>query len=200
MPELVRPRVFVFLGNRQPVGNIDYEAVLNNFDRLLPLYEYVESGGNEQAGESTPSDGFHFRAGFTDRSPATVATVAERELNINLKHNVLQAALCRELISQFGIENVANEHPSNLGTKIDVVLRRADDEFWYFEIKTAASPRACLREALGQLLEYAYWPGAHEPNRLIICGESALDDDGQIYLRQLHQRFQLPIDYRQIIL
>jgi hypothetical protein len=104
------------------------------------------------------------------------------------------------LISEFGAENVGDEQPTGLGTKIDVVLRRKADEFWYYEIKTALSPRACLREAFGQLLEYAYWPGAHEAKRLIICGETALDNEGDKYLRQLRKRFRLPIEYQRIVL
>ena len=200
MPELVTPGTFVFLGKRQPIENINYEAVLNDFDRLLSLYEYVEGGGREGATETPGSEGFHFRAGCTHKSVATSATLAERQLDINLKHNVLQEALCQQLISEYGLENVADEHPTGFGTKIDVVVRRNKDEYWYYEIKTALSPGVCLREAFGQLLEYAYWPGAREAKRLIVCGECPLDHDGEEYLRQLRQRFQLPIEYRQIVL
>jgi hypothetical protein len=200
MPELVTAGVFVFLGKRQPASAIDYEAVLTDFDRLLPLYEYVESGGEEQTAEIEAPESFKFRPGVTERSPAATASLAERELNINLKHNILQAALCRRLVSEFGAENVADELVNNLlGTKIDVVLRRSPSRFWYYEIKTSASPRGCLREALGQLLEYAYWPGAQEAERLIICGENPLDAVGASYLGSLRQRFQLPIEYQQII-
>jgi hypothetical protein len=199
MPELVTPGPFVFLGKRQPADNIDYETVLNDFDRLLPLYKYIESGGRAESLQASAQDGFHFRAGFTNRSPATNATLAECELNIYLKHNILQAALCRRLISEYGSDNVGDEQ-TPLGTKIDVVVRRRENEFWYYEIKTALSPRACLREAFGQLMEYAYWPGSREAKRLIVCGESPLDGDGETYLRQLKNRFTLPIDYEQIIL
>jgi hypothetical protein len=108
--------------------------------------------------------GFTFRAGCTERPAATTATLAERELNVSLRHNLLQAALTRRLIATFGVGNVGDEHASGLGTKIDVVLRHGKNEFWYYEIKTAC-PRACLREALGQVMEYAYWPGAREPAR-----------------------------------
>jgi hypothetical protein len=198
MPELVTAGPFVFLGKRQPANSIDYETVLNDFDRLLPFDKYVESGGREEGAELPANKGFHFQAGCTDKSATTTATLAERELNVNLKHNILQASLCRRLISQFGLGNVADEHPSGLGTKIDVVVRRSENEFWYYEIKTAWSPRACLREALGQLMEYAYWPGAREASRLIICGESPLDGDGAKYLDQLKQRFKLPIEYQKI--
>jgi hypothetical protein len=200
MPELVIPGPFVFLGKRQAPDNIDYEIILNDFDRLLPLFKYVESGGREESLKAPAEQGFHFRAGFTDKSSATNATLAERELNIYLKHNILQTALCLRLISEYGSDNVRDEQPTAIGTKIDVVVRRSENEFWYYEIKTALSPRACLREALGQLMEYAYWPGACEAKRLIVCGESALDGDGETYLSQLKNRFTLPIEYEQIIL
>lgn len=200
LPELVRPGPFVFLGKRRPVASIDYDEILADFDRLLPLCEYVESGGREDAGTTAARSGFAFQAGCAARPAATTATIAERELNVSLRHNLMQAALTTRLIAEYGAANVADEHPSGLGTKIDVVLRRGTDAYWYYEIKTATSPQACLREALGQIMEYAYWPGAKEPERLIVCGESALDDDGRAYLRQLNERFRLPVAYEQIVL
>jgi hypothetical protein len=39
---------------------------------------------------------------------------------------------------------------------------------------------------------------ANEAMRLIICGETALDDDGVVYLKTLQQRFRLPVAYEQI--
>jgi hypothetical protein len=198
VPELVRVGCFVFLGKRQPIDSLDYNVILADFDRLLPLYRFVESGGRELPGSQPSGSDFVFQAGCTQKASATKATVAERELNINLRHTLLQAALCNRLIKQYGAENVADEHASGLGTKIDVVLRRRADEFWYYEIKTALSPRACIREALGQVMEYAYWPLANEAVRLIICGETALDEDGATYLQTLQQRFRLPVAYEQI--
>lgn len=200
LPDLVRPGPFVFLGKRRPVALIDYDEILADFDRLLPLYEYVESGGREDAGPPAAPTGFTFQAGCTERPAATAATLAERELNVSLRHNLLQAGLTARLIAEYGAENVADEHPSGLGTKIDVVLRRTPEEYWYYEIKTAHSPRSCIREALGQVMEYAYWPGAREPRRLIVCGANSLDDDGRAYLQQLNERFRLPVAYEQIVL
>jgi hypothetical protein len=200
MPKLLTEGTFVFFGKRQRGDAIDYETVLTDFDRLLPVFKYVESGGRDDSVQALPRDGFHFRAGFTDRPAATTATLAERALDVYLKHNILQGALCRQLKSKYGPENVGDEQVTALGTKIDVVVRRGENEFWYYEIKTALTPRACLREAFGQLMEYAYWPGAREAKRLIICGESPIDDQGKAYLRRLIERFRLPFEYQQIIL
>jgi len=93
---------------------------------------------------------------------------------------------------------VGTECPSGVGTKVDVVVRQKN-EYWFYEIKTALTPRACLREALGQLCEYAFWPGAQEAVRLIVAGENALDKEGEEYLLRLRNRFSLPIEYEQIV-
>lgn len=41
--ERVRNGVFVFLGKCVPTNELDYDQILADFDRLLPLYRYVES-------------------------------------------------------------------------------------------------------------------------------------------------------------
>lgn len=92
---------------------------------------------------------------------------------------------------------VETELPSGVGTKVDVVVRQGGD-YWFYEIKTALTARGCLREAIGQLLEYAFWPGAQEPSRLVVVGEARLDKDGREYLSRLKERFALPIEYEQI--
>ena len=86
MPQLVTPGTFVFLGARQPFQRFDYGRILEDFDRLLPLYTYVESEGREEGTEPSVGKAFHFVAGCTiAKSAMTTATIAERELDINLK-------------------------------------------------------------------------------------------------------------------
>jgi hypothetical protein len=197
-PELVTEGVFIFLGKRQPLEELDYEALLNCLDRLLPLYKYIEGGGALQPISTVTVAPFEFRPGFAPRTPSATVSLAERELDINLRHNVLQQALCHRLADEYGTENVGDEHPSGVGTSIDVVVRHKG-KFHFYEIKTAQSPRACLRQALGQLLEYAFWPGSQEAVRLVVVGESALDQEGTEYLRTLKKRFSLPVEYEQIV-
>lgn len=195
---LVTEGVFVFLGNRQPARKIDYEKILDDFDRLLSLYRYVESGGTT-APLPLPKTGFDFRPGCSKKVTTAKATLAEKELDLDLRHNLLQEALYRRLASKFGKDNVRTEQPSGVGTQIDVVVRMKN-EYWFYEIKTALTPRACLREAIGQRLEYGYWPGAQEPSRFIVVGESPTDEDGQEYLCRLRKRFSLPIEYEAIVI
>ena len=68
------------------------------------------------------------------------------------------------------------------------------------EIKTGATVRSCLREALGQLLEYALWPGATKPARLVVVGTPPLEGDAIPYIEKLNKAFPVSVAYRQVSL
>ncbi|MDP6408248.1 MAG: hypothetical protein QGI46_02620 [Planctomycetota bacterium] len=195
--ELVREGVFIFLGKKTPFRQVEHESVLEDFDALLPLYQYVESNGASEPVTSPSNSGFNFRSGCTIKLSSTTASQTRRQLDVSLRHNELQWALHDRLVSEHGAANVGTELGSGAGTSVDVVVRQPDG-YWFYEIKTARSPRACIREAVGQLLEYAFWPGAQEARRLVVVGETVLDAAGSAYLQLLNQRFSLPIQYEQV--
>lgn len=68
----------------------------------------------------------------------------------------------------------------------------------YYEIKTAATARACIREALGQLLEYAHAPGAEAVDELVVASDRPLTQDAGDWLRVLSERYGLPIRYFEV--
>jgi hypothetical protein len=141
---------------------------------------------------------FEFRPIRTVKKTSAIVSQVQKELDIDLRHNILQETLHRQLAEEYGNENVGDEQQSGIGTSIDVVVRQKG-EYWFYEIKTSHSPRACLRQAIGQLLEYTLWPGTQEATRLIVVGEMALDEAGAEYLRKLREHFCLPIEYKQIV-
>jgi len=96
---LVREDVFVFLGKLRPSNRIDYEVVLSDFDRLLPLYGFVEGSDESQPG-TVPSDRFVFCPGFSIKASSAIATQDRKERDIDFIHNKLQEALCRRLVPQ----------------------------------------------------------------------------------------------------
>jgi hypothetical protein len=105
---LVTEGVFVFMGNRQPSNTIDYESVLDDFDRLLPLYRYVESHG-ATAPVPLPKTGFTFKAGHSKKVKKAKATLPEKELDLDLRHNLLQDTLYQRLVAKYGKDNVRTE-------------------------------------------------------------------------------------------
>jgi hypothetical protein len=111
----------------------------------------------------------------------------------------LQAKLYKSLSAKYGRANVGTEIQSGAGTRIDLVLKRGG-AFWFYEIKTSSSPRECIREAIGQLLEYSNWRNPKLVTRLIVVGEHPLDSDASEYLKQLRESYSLPIHYEQLTL
>ena len=147
-----------FVG-QSSVQELDYDRILTEMDRLLPLYKYVESSGRRQPLSKPDKEQFVFRPGCTSKAAVTKASYAQQELDVNLRHNQLQCDLHRRLVKKHGADNVGTELPTGIGTSVDLVVRQPNG-YWFYEIKTFLEPRACIREAIGQLLEYAFWPGS----------------------------------------
>ena len=193
-PEIVRLGAFFFIGRRQSPTQVSVELILRDFDRLLPMYEFVEVGDATGAipSDTTPPE---FVPGLSRKPSRTEMSVAERKLNKELRHNDIQYALGQYLIRRHGKDAVHDELPTGNGTKIDLAVRHGDD-FTYYEIKVG-NVRHCIRQALGQLLEYTYWPDARRASRLVIVGEGALDERAAQYLEYLREEFNLPLYYEQ---
>ena len=194
-PELMQRGVFIFLGKMQPSEAIDYDVIVDDFDRLLALYRFVEGDSDFPAVVVPKTPEFPFKPGCTVKPSRTSGSRAQQELNINLRHNDIQKALHDYLASLYGRGNVGTENEA-AGGQIDVVVRHGE-RLWFYEIKTSMSARGCIREALAQLLEYSLWPGGWEAEKLLIVGEPALDDNSRRYIATLRDRFSMPIEYCQ---
>jgi hypothetical protein len=197
-PELMRRGMFIFIGKMQPTASIDFDIIVDDLDRLLGMYQFVE-GRDAFPTVNGSIDEEDFRPGCTVKRRFTTASLAEKILNIDFRHTELQFLLYEELQKEYGENNVTTEWKTPTGN-VDVAVRRADGRLWFYEIKTSLSARACIREGLGQILEYSYWQRGKEPEKLFIVGEPPLDSEADEYLTLLRQRFAIPIQYRQCIL
>jgi hypothetical protein len=195
---LIQEETFIFLGKQRPANSIDVGLILDDFDRLLPLYEFVE---DKEASfplpipESQRNKDFTFSPGNKARASDITINRTAQTIEKKHQHNILQAALYEHLNSLYA-GNVSGEQPTTDGTSIDIAVKEGD-VFTYYEIKTALSARECIRQALGQLLEYAYWPKAIPAIRLVVVGNPPLDKDAKIYIETLRAKFSIPIEYRQ---
>jgi hypothetical protein len=198
-----RDQESVFLGGRLPLNPIDPHAVLRIFDQLFPLYAFVEA---RQETEPETSAAEITAAGETLRLDSgrqidggrwITATSRVRTLDIFLRHREIQRRLKKQLLAE-GADQVHLE--VSIGDRLIDAIARRGDELWFYEVKTAATVRSCLREAIGQLLEYALWLGATRPQQLIVVGEPATDPLAEAYLDALNLSFPVPIRYRQLAL
>ena len=194
---LYEPRLFIFLGRISTRANWNPHEVLTTFDELLPLYEHVE--GDSSSSLKPQRQGaarFTFKPGCQLKPSSALRENSPGISNIRLRHNDMQLTLYDKLASKYGKDNVGTEIPSGNGLPIDVVVKDEDDSYSFYEIKTSHAPRICIREAIGQLLEYAYWDiCGPEIKNLFIVGPNSMDDAAEKYLSELKERFTLPIRY-----
>lgn len=191
----VHQGVFIFFGKLQKENNFSYDEILNDFDRLLPLYEYVESE-NKIIPEIETGTEFRFSPGCPIKKKATTGTTEAKDIEIDLRHRSILEKLYERLEKKYDKKSVGTEIKTVGGNKIDVVVK-LKDELIYYEIKTAPIARINIRESLSQLLEYSYWPRGKEASKLIIIGEASLDDEAEQYLITLRDKFSIPIYYEQ---
>lgn len=130
--------------------------------------------------------------------------IAQRETEANDEHRRL-SNLLQSLLPSYGFTQVKRSCPINYGmgkapNEIDMVAIDGEDRTTFFEIKALPTLDKCIREALGQLLEYTYWETALSPvaTKLIIATAHPLTPPARRYLQRLQQELHLPLGYVQI--
>lgn len=130
------------------------------------------------------------RKGATRRS-------TEKEIEIPYIHDEISLGLENELVKQYGKGNVFRENPiESSRARIDMTARNKE-EVYFYEIKTYHSLRVCIRKAIGQLMEYCYYPGKTRADRLYIVSYHKAGKDDREYMKHLRKETQLPIYYMQ---
>lgn len=117
-----------------------------------------------------------------------------KEIEIKNLHKVISDNLVHLLRKKYGNNNVTPEHPTSYGMKrIDIVLKDKSKLIFY-EIKTYSSLQTSIREAFGQIMEYAHWINANNANELIIVTQlhSKLTE-ALTYIKHLRTIFSIPI-------
>jgi len=145
-------------------------------NRYKLLYSIEESGSSTD-GLIGPTDGYEY-----DTAPRVSA---------DRRHNRIQRHLRDLLVQKYGAAAVAVEVGG-----VDITLRRPDGTEVFVEVKSDESSRLAVRDALGQLLEYAlYRKSGREavPQLCIVAPGRA--DEVDTYIADLATRFGLPVSY-----
>lgn len=106
------------------------------------------------------------------------------------EHVKLQNALCKWLKAEHKEATVEYEKDY-----VDLTLHEAD-RTTFFEVKTAITAKGCIREAMGQLLEYGHYADKTKANRLVVVGAANATPQDAKYLAHLRKLYRMPIGYR----
>lgn len=92
-------------------------------------------------------------------------------------------------------EDEVSVERSTVGNAIVDVLIKRDDEYIFFEVKTRSSAILNIREALGQLFEYAFLDSSISVNKLVIVGPALIKNTDLAYFRRLQEVISKPLEY-----
>jgi hypothetical protein len=197
---LLKPDVFIFFGKLMDLSNINYDAILKTFDNMLPIYEDILPDDNNKISDKrAASSPGGFVKTYVKLPQGRKYTREQLAVDIDIRHSKIQEALERKLIKEYGENNVSLEHPIFQNKRIDAVVND-NGKLYFYEIKPDPTARDCIRQAMGQILDYAYWPGRENAAKLFIVGENEIDKATQNYLRYLNTRFKLALEYIEIAL
>jgi len=193
--ELINPHVFIFFGKLMDLSEINYDEILKTFDKMLPIYKYVVNENNVIKTNLKKNNFKYIKTNVTLPENRKYS-IKEKSVDINIRHTIIQQKLVKQLIEKYGDDNVSLEVPI-FGNKIDVVVKD-NEKYYFYEIKSAPTARECIRQAIGQLFDYAYWPGQKNADKLFIVGEEKLEPNMELYLKYLNTNFNIGIEYIRI--
>ncbi len=151
---------------------------------------------NDILNREIPTNRIQFNQGLHISEESISRSSSPEEIKTKHIHNELMRRLYNYLSEQYGEENVGTEN--RIGTKkIDVVVKISNG-FNIYEIKSDPEPRNCIREAMGQILDYAYFECEDTIHQMTIVGKTPETKEVNAYLTTFRNDKSLEIYYMSI--
>ena len=111
-------------------------------------------------------------------------------------HKKIQNAVVNLLKEQYSELQIESGTDYTLTQRVDIKgFSKKEKEWHFFEVKTMSAKRS-IREALGQILEYAHYPNVNLARKLFIVGPEPPDEKDKAYMHLLREKYNLPIWFR----
>jgi hypothetical protein len=123
------------------------------------------------------------------RSETLRIRAAQDPTTVDPRHVRLQNRLYDALCAKYGKAAVSYEDGC-------VDLKATTPEgVVFFEIKITTTAKKCIREALGQLVEYAVYPQDNRSIQWVVVGDAPVTGDDLAYLTHLRATYNVPLYY-----
>ena len=145
---------------------------------------------------------YQFRKGNNQRKQGIIrAAHSRKEYKKSLFHNEMQEKIYEQLAKEFEgtHKEVGTEVPAGFGTMIDVVVEDNINGDTFYEIKTGSNALSCIRVALGQILEYCFYPGRQNASTLIIVSPHKPLPQDKEYIMHLRSTLGIELYYQQYL-
>ncbi len=183
---------YVQLSDNHPVVGLS-RYVFGNYNTDFNTLEVGEE--NEGSFEFIPDESEDFDD-ETNKVKTKKSFRKPKAVEIKYLHDAISKSMFKYLKTQCKYE-VRREHKAGHGaTKIDLVAKDGKNLIFY-EIKTYHSLRCSIREAIGQLLEYAHWPDNSKADKLVIVTQPHKKEAIAIkYVQHLRKTLRIPLYYQ----
>lgn len=116
------------------------------------------------------------------------------EIELELKHNILQTKFLQFLQARYGKAVVRRECTAFGASRIDIA-RKTTTGYIFYEIKTYNSLKTSIREAIGQLLEYCLYPNVNEAEQMVIVSHVPPSPEMKEYINHIKKFITIPFFY-----
>ncbi|TYA78395.1 hypothetical protein [Seonamhaeicola marinus] len=161
------------------------------YDFMFELYERFGKG--EDKLEIEKEKNIRKRKGTTKRNTKPqIRTTSSTSFIVEQKHNKIQEALKEKLSTKYGEENVILEE-----NYVDVKLLQPD-YIGFYEVKSSSYASQCIREALGQVLQYSFCDTDTRKKKIIVVGQYPANDQDLGYINYIKEKLNLDFEYLNI--
>lgn len=170
--------------------------------RLISSNRYVllrVANSDKLPSEEEVASKYSFESGDDRRrllATTAVRTYQGSSVELELKHNELSMAFLKFLQGTYGRESVRREVTAYGNSKVDAVAHTSKGDIFY-EIKTYNHLKTSIREAVGQLLEYCYYPNAKNAEELWVVSDLEPGPQIRDYVKTLKGVLQIRFGYIQ---
>lgn len=197
--ELSRKRMSIRTNQNPPEKFKAIEIRTINHDNLNlwinNLNDLITPSSKPNADDKNPKhiqfvSGLNLRSGNTERVNIKGTTIVK---NI---HDEMKEKLYLQLSKKYGADNVGTE--ISIGQKkIDLVVKHLES-YDLYEVKTNQDVRICIREAIGQIIDYAFFECKDRIGKMFIIGPNQISKEAVEYLKNIRFKHNLPIYYQSI--
>lgn len=115
---------------------------------------------------------------------------------LELKHNLLSDSFLKFLKRKYPLQKVKRECRASVGCRVDIV-RKAKSGNIFYELKTYNHLIKSFRYAIGQLLEYSYYPNVKNARQLVIVSDIQPNKMDRSYIKHIRQLLDIDLRYIQ---
>lgn len=184
------------LSNLQELKNLTLDKILQRYNDIFNVHKQWKSSFSLECGKK-----YSEKRALSEyyREPKEILIVHE-QLKKKLIKKIKDNNAILDHKNPIDENSLSPENPVNVINYIDLAAKTKKGDIIFFEIKTATEARLCIRQALGQLMEYAFFPYENIKNaqKLIVVGIGKKTPEVTDYIKKLNVHFQIPIDYLQI--